>query len=168
MEQISPTPREQQVPEATEPSSPELDGTTLNPLPQNPPPKKSSNSMYMSLFVGILVVIAGVATGWVLAGGSQGVNESTESVQGTSRINSEVDEELFPDSEKGVLMKGGKSGEGTHYLDRGTGEENYVYLTSTVIDLESFVGQNVQVRGKTLSAQNVNYLMDVGTVKIVN
>ncbi|OGM29198.1 hypothetical protein A2801_02410 [Candidatus Woesebacteria bacterium RIFCSPHIGHO2_01_FULL_41_10] len=167
MEKISPVPQEQTV------STP-----AVSPVQQIPPvveqhmpspqPKKLNASMPVNIAISIVVVIAGVTTGWLLAGRGKAAGTSQGvPVQGASRINTEVNEELFPDVAEGVLMKGGHEGEGTHYLDRGQGEEKNVYLTSTVIDLESFVGKKVQVRGKAVSAQNVNYLMDVGTVKEV-
>lgn len=75
--------------------------------------------------------------------------------------------EAFPDSAVGILMEGGKDGEGTHYLDRGMGADKYVYLTSTVINMQKFVGKNVEVRGQTLSARKAGWLMDVGRIKVV-
>ncbi len=48
------------------------------------------------------------------------------------------------------------------------GEDQYVYLTSTVIDLESFAGKKVQIWGETTSAQKAGWLMDVGKVKVLD
>jgi hypothetical protein len=47
------------------------------------------------------------------------------------------------------------------------GEDKYVYLTSTVIDLQSFVGKKVKVWGETLSGLHAGWLMDVGKIKVV-
>jgi len=52
-------------------------------------------------------------------------------------------------------------------LERTGGASQNVYLTSTVIDLQSFVGKNVQVWGDTLSGQKAGWLMDVGKIKTV-
>lgn len=78
-----------------------------------------------------------------------------------------ADEAVFSDTAKGLLVEGGIKGEGTHHLDRDLGEQKYVYLTSSVIDLQSFVGKKVQVWGETLAAQNAGWLMDVGRVKVI-
>jgi len=41
----------------------------------------------------------------------------------------------------------------------------YVYLTSTTLDLESFVGKTVMVKGETMAAQSAPWLMDVWVIK---
>jgi hypothetical protein len=48
------------------------------------------------------------------------------------------------------------------------GEHKYVYLTSSVVDLQSFVGKKVQVWGETLAGQSAGWLMDVGKVKVID
>jgi len=51
-------------------------------------------------------------------------------------------------------------------LIRPGGDSQNVYLTSTVIDLESFVGKKVEVWGETIGAREAGWLMDVGKVKV--
>jgi hypothetical protein len=79
------------------------------------------------------------------------------------------DESAFTEeqSPEGILKEGGIEGEGTHHLDRGLGEDKYVYLTSTVIDLQSFVGKKVKVWGESLAGLKAGWLMDVGKIKVI-
>ncbi len=129
----------------------------------------ADNNAKMKLFgIGLVVVLAGVATGYMLSGASASSGEPTP----TSNVAEEkagvtVDESAFPDVATGILNEGGIEGEGTHYLDTGLGAEKYVYLLSTVIDLQSFVGKKVEVNGQTLAAENAGWLMDVGRVKVL-
>lgn len=121
----------------------------------------------------LLVVLGGVASGWLLSGGVQGSGSSTADLDvapGAKQTAMEAgleDESTFPDEAEGVLNQGGIEGEGTHYLDRNAGPDKQVYLTSTVIDLESFVGKKVHVWGETIAAQHAPWLMDVGKLKVV-
>jgi len=66
-----------------------------------------------------------------------------------------------------MLEQGGIEGEGSHKLTREGGESQTLYLTSTVVDLEQFVGRKVQVWGETFAAQKAGWLMDVGRVKVL-
>ena len=123
--------------------------------------------------VGILVVAAGTGTGWVLAGKpgrATGVlGNDSQTAPGAKMTETEAgikDEKTFRDSAIGTLEAEGIEGEGTHHLVREGGESQNVYLTSTVIDLESFVGKKVEVWGETISARTAGWLMDVGKVKV--
>ena len=58
--------------------------------------------------------------------------------------------------------------EGTHHLVREGGETHYVFLTSSVINLDPLVGKKVQVWGETIAARNAPWLMDVGRVKTLD
>ena len=117
-----------------------------------------------------LVVLAGVGTGYFLSGRSLG-ESSKEVAPGAEASATEAglsDEATFRDSAEGTLESGGVDGEGTHHLVREGGESQYVYLTSTVIDLESYVGKKVTVWGETISARKAGWLMDVGKIKVSN
>lgn len=133
-------------------------------------PKGPSKATLMMVGGAILVVLAGVATGWFVSGRPEVSQGSKEAAPGATTSESEAgiaDEATFRDMAEGKLEAGGIEGEGTHHLDRDLGEEKYVYLTSTVIDLESFVGKKVQVWGETISAKKAGWLMDVGKVKVI-
>ncbi len=76
------------------------------------------------------------------------------------------DTDLFPDTVTGYLKKGGINGEGTHSLLRTGGVSQTVYLTSSIVDLDEFVGHQVTIWGETFAGQKAGWLMDVGRVRI--
>lgn len=124
----------------------------------------------------VLIISAGFVTGWFLAkGGVEGVlgTKSEVSVAPGAEVKGEMEEvglndaKTFKDSAEGVLEKGGIGGEGTHHLVRDGGPSQYVYLTSSVIDLSGFVGKKVQVWGETNKANKAGWLMDVGRLKVI-
>jgi hypothetical protein len=153
----------------------------LNQPPQTQPVKpmlnKISNKINFAgnlgmIVVCVLVVLAGVSTAWFLSGKLKGSQAgSGQKVPGVKQTQTEAgiaDEATFKDSAEGTLEEGGISGEGTHHLTREGGASQNVYLTSSVIDLESFVGKKVQVWGETISAKKAGWLMDVGKIKVIN
>lgn len=73
--------------------------------------------------------------------------------------------QTFKDSAQGVIQAGGLNGEGTHQLVRDGGPSQTVYLVSSVVDLDQFVGKKVEVWGETVKGQKAAWLMDVGRVK---
>lgn len=77
------------------------------------------------------------------------------------------DTKSFTDSAEGELTSGGINGEGSHHLIREGGESQYVYLTSSIIDLDQFVGRQVKVWGQTFEAQKAGWLMDIGRLEII-
>jgi hypothetical protein len=97
-------------------------------------------------------------------GSSDSLGQAAPGVEVGSNEAGRADEDA--DTAEGVLEVGGIKGEGTHHLVRGDDESQYVYLTSTVIDLESFTGKKVQVWGETLSAETAGWMMDVSKVKV--
>ena len=132
---------------------------------------RSSQEGKKLLLIGLLVVLAGVTSGWVLSGrrGSSGAPTGVVVPGGKSGPSEAgvADELTFRDSAEGLLVEGGIEGEGTHHLVREGGEQKYVYLTSTVIDLQSFVGKKVQLWGETIAASSAPWLMDVGKIKVL-
>lgn len=96
---------------------------------------------------------------------------STDQISGSDEIKPGVvygrTDEQFKDSAEGSLESGGLGTEGTHKLTREGGDSQTVYLTSSVIDLELFVGKKVRVKGETFSAQKAGWFMDVGSVEVL-
>jgi len=134
--------------------------------------KKSFNfKMVIAVF---LVCLAGVTSGYFLSlklgskeAASLSRDVSTEDiVKGTTVGIS--DEKTFKDSAEGKLEKGGVNGDGSHHLVRPGGESQNVYLTSSVVDLDKFVGREVKVWGETFSSQKAGWLMDVGKLKVLD
>lgn len=136
-------------------------------------PQGETKKKVFYVLVALVVVLAGVGTGWLLSGGKaeRGVGGEGQVAAPGARQNGQeagiADESTFRDTAEGLLEEGGVDGEGTHHLVREGGESKYVYLTSTVIDLESFAGKNVQVWGETIAAQQAGWLMDVGKIKVL-
>ena len=73
----------------------------------------------------------------------------------------------FGDSATGIVKAGGINGEGTHTLEREGGKTQHAALTSSVIDLDLFVGKKVEVKGETNDSNKAGWLMDVGSIKIL-
>lgn len=73
----------------------------------------------------------------------------------------------FKDSATGTIEKGSINGEGTHILNRAGGVSQRASLTSSVIDLDLFVGKKVEVKGETNASTKTSWLLDVGTIKII-
>lgn len=142
-------------------------------LPQNLVktfPKYDMKKTWPYLLVALLVVLAGVGTGSFLSkmlfgsGGSQKVAPGAVS---TNNEAGKLDPNFKYDNAEGVLKRGGIGDEGTHHLEREGGPTKTVYLTSSVIDLESFVDKKVQVWGETQAGKKAGWLMDVAKVKVV-
>jgi hypothetical protein len=73
----------------------------------------------------------------------------------------------FADKAEGTIKSGGINGEGTHTLERAGGKTQNAALTSSVVDLDLFVGKKVEVDGETNSSNKAGWLMDVGSIKIL-
>lgn len=76
------------------------------------------------------------------------------------------DTKTFKDTAEGLLKAGGIEGEGQYHLERPGGESQYVYLTSSTVDLSLVEGKEVKVWGQTQAAQHAGWLMDVGRVEV--
>ena len=73
----------------------------------------------------------------------------------------------FKDSATGTIEKGSINGVGTHILNRDGGVTQRASLTSSVVDLDLFIGRKVEVKGETNSSPKTAWLMDVGSVKVL-
>lgn len=129
------------------------------------------------LFLGIaifLVVGLGVLSGWLLSGGGSGSSGQiqTEVSEGQKPKKGEEfgvqDKEAFSDHAVGEIAQGGINGEGTHHLLREGGPSQTVFLFSSVLNLDDFVGRKVEVWGETFSAEKAGWLMDVGKLKVLD
>lgn len=129
-----------------------------------------SNISPVLLVIGLVVVIAGLGTGYLFARGS-GIGPSRVQVAPGATVEEGgiglEDEKTFRDEAEGTLEKGGIDGEGSHHLVRPGGPSQNVYLTSSVIDLDDFTGKKVHVWGETFSGQKAGWLMDVGRIKLI-
>ena len=126
------------------------------------------------LLVLLVLIVIGSGSGFVLAksksGSSSQVSGSGQPNGSGSIIKGAVfgsnDTKTFKDTAEGTLKKGGISGEGQYHLVRPGGESQYVYLTSSSVDLSLFVDHQIKVWGQTQAAQYAGWLMDVGRVQV--
>ncbi len=127
------------------------------------------------IIVPIISVILCVGTGFVLAQSTPSKSSSSVSAtkEGSEAEHAEQvqqkDAASFRDKAEGVIEKndvsdGENFASGTHKLIRGD-ESQTAYLTSSVLDLNEYVGQKVTVYGETFSSSQVGWLMDVGRVE---
>lgn len=116
-----------------------------------------------------LITLGGVATGGWLAGKKPvSLNGGKPKLIKTEKTVGSTDVKTFRDSAEGVLESGGIDGEGTHHLVRAEGRpDQNAYLTSSVINLDDYVGKKVKVFGETFAAQKAGWLMDVGKIELL-
>lgn len=118
-----------------------------------------------------VIVLAGIGSAWVISSKVMGVTTGGSSIvaPGAKVTSSEagiLDPKVEYDDATGTLVEGGIGNEGTHHLERDGGPSKNVYLTSSVIDIQSFVGKKVQVWGQTLASKKAGWLMDVAKIQI--
>lgn len=123
----------------------------------------------LAVFVGI-----GLVTGWFLSNSIPNPILKTKpghlSSSGQKVKIGEIygrKDDVFKDKAVGVIQKNEDGEVGTHKLLREGGESQTAYLTSSVLDLDMFVGHKVEVWGQTFSSEKVGWLMDVGRVKVL-
>jgi hypothetical protein len=122
----------------------------------------------------ILAIIgAGALSGYFLANRkvgpvSIGSAGGAEVAKGSKEVG--VKDGNFKDTAEGRLEvnDGEVVAEGSHKLIRPGGQSQTAYLTSSIIDLNQFVGKCVQVWGETFAAQQAGWLMDVGRLKVLD
>ena len=73
----------------------------------------------------------------------------------------------FKDSATGVIEKGSINGEGTHILIREGGLSQRASLISSTVDLDLFVGKKVEIKGETNASNKTSWLLDVGSLKVL-
>ena len=135
--------------------------------------KKVKKPFPIFVFLVALVVGLGIFTGLKVSekfGGkpSSGTGGVISKEKITKGSEFGVEDPGKADTAMGVVEAGGIDGEGTHKLLREGGPSQTVYLTSSVIDMESLVGVKVQIWGETVKAQKAGWLMDVIKVKVLD
>jgi len=152
-----------------------------NLVQQFPTNQKKFNLKEILLPVGIIlaIVIAGGVTGYFLANRGQGsmmvatqskqLTGGAETVQTSTEVGIK-DEKAFKDTSQGKIVINDNKDitEGSHKLLRPGGASQTAYLTSSVLDLNQFLGKCVQIWGETFAGQKAGWLMDVGRIKILD
>lgn len=114
----------------------------------------------------VVIIVAGILSGYFLSGSKRSGPSGTNSTVNNEKAVGSTNTQIYPDSAEGTLEVGGIDGEGTHHLIRPGGDDKTVYLTSSVVDLDQFVGKEVKVWGETHTAQKAGWFMDVGRVEV--
>lgn len=156
--------------------------TSPTPSTSNSTPRKNNNTKFIFLIVLILAIVNGFWISRFLPTNksiSSSTNNpsifdntiSTENIKDKSEI--EVgktygdSEKAFKDSATGTVEAGSINGEGTHILSRDGGASQRVSLTSSTVDLDLFVGRKVEIKGETNASTKTGWLVDVGSVKVI-
>ncbi len=124
----------------------------------------------LGMYIGAVVIaVAGIISGYFLAqpGTTKTEGPGNTIISSDGKIVGAEDTSMFKDSSEGTLEAGGINGEGTHKLIRPGGDSQTIYMTSTVIDLDIYVGKKVRVWGETQAAQTAGWFMDVGRLEIL-
>lgn len=159
-----------QPPVETKPTKPEE--SLVRPVAQ----KRTGKEVILPVIIILAIILAGALTGYFLANRGASRPTLTKELEGGVEVVSgpkEVgikDVETFRDTTEGKVEvnDGEVVTEGSHKLIRPGGESQTAYLTSSVVDLDQFLGKCVQVWGETFAGQQAAWLMDVGRVKILD
>ena len=161
-----------------------MDIPNLSSNPVSNPSTPIQNKSPLSLTVVGVCLILAVAIGfWAsrlfpfsktdnkIALTSQQQAISTDSISSTSQIQAGKlygdTAAVFKDSATGTIEKGSINGVGTHILNREGGASQRASLTSSVVDLDLFIGKKVEVKGETNDSNKAGWLMDVGSLKVL-
>lgn len=152
-----------------------------NLVQEFPQEKKKFNLKEILIPTGVIlaIIVVGGVTGYFLSNlGQVSVMVPAQSKQligGAEVIQSskEVgikDEKVFKDTSQGKIVANDNKSvpEGSHKLIRTGGPSQTAYLTSSVLDLNQFLGKCVQIWGETFAGQKAGWLMDVGRIKILD
>ena len=129
-------------------------------------------SKALPILVIIIVVGVGIFSGLVLSSRNKSSQQATtNAINSDKNVPQSVQESFaktFKDQAEGEIEKNDqfdKYAQGTHKLIRPGGESQTAYLTSSVLDLDKYVGKKVKVYGETFGSSQVGWLMDVGKVE---
>ncbi len=150
----------------------EKDKTTEEKLVRQFDTKSTKSPKMMIAIVVVVMVLLGAGSGFLIAKGTTANLEPTKQVTDKSQVSKGTamgsnDTSTFKDTAEGVLKEGGIEGEGQYHLERPGGESQYVYLTSSTVDLSLVLNKKIKVWGQTQKAQHAGWLMDVGRVEVL-
>lgn len=135
-------------------------------------PQKANLVKFLPAILVVVIVLAGIISGLVFASRNKAQPISTGAI-GQENLPKEVKEsfaQTFRDQAEGVVEKNDKLdkyAQGTHKLIRPGGESQTAFLTSSVLDLDQYVGKKAKVFGETFGSSQVGWLMDVGKVEVI-
>ncbi len=149
-------------------SQPSKITSLLRKVPQR---QNLSNKLIPAVVI-LVVVGAGIFSGLVFSSRSKASSQDQKAALSEETLTGEQKQsfnQTFRDEAEGVKNeKLDKYAQGTHKLIRPGGESQTAYLTSSVLDLDEYVGKKVKVFGETFGSSQVGWLMDVGKVEVQN
>ena len=126
------------------------------------------------LVIFIAVILLGIGGGYFLSKNSKSstltansTGDSSSSSLSKGATFGSNDMKTFNDTTEGVLKSGGIEDEGQFHLVRPGGDDQNVYLTSSIVDLSKFVDKKIKVWGQTQKARVAGWLMDVGKIEVL-
>lgn len=134
-------------------------------------PARAGISKFIPIIIIILVVGAGIFSGLVVSSRNKSAKISSAAIS-EENLTPQAKEsfaQTFRDQAEGTIEKNDqfdKYAQGTHKLIRPGGESQTAYLTSSVLDLDQYLGKKVKVYGETFGSSQVGWLMDVGKVDV--
>ncbi len=155
------------------------DKQSINPLTE--PKVKQSSEKIMPLYL-VIVAVSGIFISfWISRFLPTPTNKSSSltgsNLQSADKISGASDIEVgkvygdadgtFSDTATGTIEKGSINGVGTHILNREGGISQRASLTSSIIDLDMFIGKLVDIKGETNDSDKTSWLLDVGQIKIL-
>ena len=146
--------------------------TMMHTFDAKKPVNGTSLSLGVVLGIILLAVLLGIGTGYGITtfktGGTTTNNSTnTNTNKAAPKTAGIKDTEAFPDEAEGTLKEGGGGDEGSFHLERPGGESQNVYLTSTTVDLSTFLNKKVRVWGQTFESEKAGWLMDVGYIEML-
>ena len=145
--------------------------TIRQTIPLRPAAKGGLINKALRIIIIAAVIGVGIFSGLVLSSRSKSATVSQSLKE--EELKPEVKEsfaQTFRDEAEGTVEKNDdldRYGQGTHKLIRPGGESQTAYLTSSVLDLDEYIGKKVKVFGETFGSSQVGWLMDVGKVEII-
>ena len=155
------------------------DKQTANPLvmPKNDQATEKIAPLYL-----VIMAVSGIFISfWISRFLPTSANKSSSltgsNLQSADKISSSADIEIgkvygdangtFSDTATGTIEKGSINGVGTHILNRQGGISQRASLTSSVVDLDMFIGRLVDIKGETNDSDKTSWLLDVGQIKVL-
>ena len=146
---------------------------TQSPAPLRVVPDKTKLSKILPYFVVAVIVALGIGTGLVTSSVQKAKAQNHQAVSlAEEELTPEQQQsfaQTFRDEAEGIIEKNDDFdtyAQGPWKLIRTGGESQTAYLTSSVMDLDEYIGKKVKVYGETFGSGQVSWLMDVGKVEV--
>src|SRR3990170_8514397 len=135
-------------------------------------PKRENLGKFLPIIIVFVVVAAGIFSGLVFSSRNKNAKSQAKAAIDEEQLTGEQKQsfaQTFRDEAEGTVEKNDfkEYAQGTHKLIRPGGESQTAYLTSSVLDLDQYVGKKVKVYAETFGSSQVGWFMDVGKVEVV-